>query len=1298
VRSLEELYTVNGILQDFNADGLPDALGGRVILRPNSSMSEKKVAINICARIGFETTGLDLPFAEVADVPGLPGSNIYIQLDGENGDTTKAIIELIKDETDNSLLLKSSSRKALEHAGEYLYTRFPHVWEVGDGALKFQDLKADISASLPAAKISLIRLVVDERYEGIYSCVFSISVKNLDEAANYINNHKDKFKWRFVGQTEFLLDDGTRQTSIVVQGAPLGERNAIAGDVAAASGRKKVSRVDISNPYDTGSLLEDRDGDFLSDFVASRIIIPDEADDYELVAACNVAARLGLETLGIAFPVAFSEREFKPGIRNPIVIGGAARRYLKDKGQAEPDDEGRIKLFYEDGNNIILILGKGQALTQASLCFSQLLPHLDEDRNVTLTELKQTLRETLEGRNFDGQVVIMAEQLKTLKEPFGKSVECYFEKDETSGQKEKIEEYFKSKFGLKQMKIHSYKDKQTVWERHYQIPWEVDKFKEILDKKVYPKIKKGDRVVITGLLSEEKQVRDKLKKTIKRTLEQKGALIEKLDIYCSYKQGLSWIMEDVVPRIKEIGPDNGIGEIVIRFRKFVREGKNEWEDIDGAQPSYSAHGNDDKWFDLPIRWLQEIYPVDDLLSNELGIEREKVRFEALEDDSDATYEITVKDSQGIDILRTEYRAKYSERPYLDEYPEIGRVHPSTGWITVRINGQPVVDENIKTDLEEIWDIYQGEILRKCKEYMLERTQGSPSMENQPFFKELKMEILASEPDYDLSIREDRVSALDALHEDLYFVALDLFKTFGERNIGKALSEPGLILPCIEKRNGMPASMKVLLSSEKFETPRFYVENGLYEINTLEGCEVWFSGINVEDGGIRELEVEVVAGDRFERMLSFLEAMCELHGAGLINIAHGLKLGSLKKVRINLKGEDRQICFEIEVRKDETDVCREGRRDVIRLLETFKDKVIGYNDYLGIIESLKNLPEVRVWKAGESYQGRSIYAVDIISRFKTNLVSRAKLLNYKPTYMIVNRHHANEVSSTNSCFILIQRFISDEKYRKYLKKVNLTVIPVENVDGCYIHGELQKQNPKWKLHVARFNAVGKEFANDYWKDTKYGEAKAVPRVWRKWLPDIVVDNHGVPSHEWDQQFSGYVSPWYRGFWIPKGIFYGIFYYLDEPGFEYQRKIFEHMQEKVAQWLNKDNEIVKWQEDWKDRFEKYASRWMPRMFPANYYKNLIFYWIPCKRTNSQRHPAHRYPAITAVDWITEVSDETAQGDYLRLCSKAHHIADMALIDLISKASLQINDLSTEDDGVVTLKKIRKRPLMVNELMID
>ena len=133
----------------------------------------------------------------------------------------------------------------------------------------------------------------------------------------------------------------------------------------------------------------------------------------------------------------------------------------------------------------------------------------------------------------------------------------------------------------------------------------------------------------------------------------------------------------------------------------------------------------------------------------------------------------------------------------------------------------------------------------------------------------------------------------------------------------------------------------------------------------------------------------------------------------------------------------------------------------------------------IIEKLKRVPGLFVYRTAVSYQGREIYAVEFLPKRK-GYVSRTKRITYYPSEIINCRHHANEVSSTNAAFMLIKTLLTDAQYKDVADKLNLVIVPMENVDGAAIHYELQKDNPYWKLHVARFNSVGKEFYYEHFK--------------------------------------------------------------------------------------------------------------------------------------------------------------------------------------------------------------------------
>src|SRR5699024_4628413 len=298
----------------------------------------------------------------------------------------------------------------------------------------------------------------------------------------------------------------------------------------------------------------------------------------------------------------------------------------------------------------------------------------------------------------------------------------------------------------------------------------------------------------------------------------------------------------------------------------------------------------------------------------------------------------------------------------------------------------------------------------------------------------------------------------------------------------------------------------------------------------------------------------------------------------------------------------------------------------------EDRLIGYTEYLEIINQLKYVPGIEVYEIARSYLGRKIYAIEILPREK-GYISKTKRITNLPSEIINSRHHANEVSGTNATLMLLKKLLTDDEYKALPDKLNLVLLPMENVEGSDIHYELQKDNPNWKLHVARFNAVGKEFYYEYFDpDTIYREAMGMTRLWYKWLPDVIVDNHGVPSHEWEQQFSGYTSPSYKGFWLPRALLYGYFWTIDNEEYKSNYPVNKKVEEVITDKISKNEEITRWNKEWISVFEKYAHAWMPKLFPADYYKDMINYWIPFEYDPSHRYPSIRFPWITTVAYTS------------------------------------------------------------------
>lgn len=994
--------------------------------------------------------------------------------------------------------------------------------------------------------------------------------------------------------------------------------------------------------FSKGIFLEDENFDQLPDRLNFKIVLPKDCDLSILTAACNFAFRFGMETTAYEGPI-IADENWKG---NLIVF--------------EADHTCGMELIEDKDRFIVRIHGQGKELEKFSAYICENFPLLPEGR--TWVEQLQVMTESFSMRNLDGQLAY----LKAYEEELEGDISAYF-----SPRIDRVLGKVSSEFP--KVKFINHREPKKVYEKTYDIPWEVDVFKYILKEKVYPILKAGDQVEIYGALSEDKDVRHKLAEEIKASMEEMDVVIDEIQIICAYKQGFSWLEEVVLPQLE----GKKVSRIEIAFKPFLPEGVTEWLDEDGATPSYhNIEANDpNKWYDVPIRYLQELYPIDDIIAMKLNIDRDRVKFVVYEGEEDITYEVKVYDDKE-EILNTKYKAAYSERPYLDEYPQMGKVHPSTGFIQVLVNGNEVVKEYIKTDLENIWNIYQAEVLPACRKFVEEKTKGNIAEDLQPFFSQLRLDIIVSEPDYSLPCREDLISSLDDLHEDIYFVGLDYFKNYGIQKNNVMLDAPGLILPVIKKGKGKP-KFKVTLYDKMEKEPCIRAENrtikGKY---SRDDIELYIEKLIYESGQITAyLRTNIEEGKLIKSYLNLMEKQL-LEASNLISGTNVLKI-------TNDEG-----CYSAEIKEYE-----EIEKDLSILdIDLMEFELIGYEQYMKIIEQLKRVPGIGVYPIARSYQGRDIYAIEILPK-EEGYVSRTKRLTKLPSEIINCRHHANEVSSTNAAFILLKKILTDEKYEALPDKLNLVIVPMENVDGVEIHYELQKDNPYWKLHVARFNSVGKEFYYEYFKkDTIHTEAMGFKRLWERHLPDVVVDNHGVPSHEWSQQFSGYTSPSYKGFWLPRSLLYGYFWVVTDEVYKSNYPVNKKIEDVVADKIGEDQEITKWNKEWMSIFEKYAHSWLPKLFPANYYKNMINYWIPFEFEPEHRYPSIRFPWITTVAYTSEVADETAQGEYLNLCARAHVTHDEAIIQLLMDSKCLFEKKLEISKDKISVCCIRHRPIIV------
>jgi hypothetical protein len=320
------------------------------------------------------------------------------------------------------------------------------------------------------------------------------------------------------------------------------------------------------------------------------------------------------------------------------------------------------------------------------------------------------------------------------------------------------------------------------------------------------------------------------------------------------------------------------------------------------------------------------------------------------------------------------------------------------------------------------------------------------------------------------------------------------------------------------------------------------------------------------------------------------------------------------------------------------------------------------------------------------------------------ISVAKLTAYKPTIFMMGRQHANEVSSTSHILRLGELLVTDPKYRDILRKVNVILCPVMNPDGAQMAFELQKLTPTHMLHAGRYSALGMDVISR--TGNLLPEAEVEAKIWREWLPDIYLNPHGYPSHEWVQQFSGYVPPGFRAYWSSRG-WYTMLAGLRDPRYPDHEKATLALREAIAREINRNADVRAMNLRNQSRYTRWAFGFAPHVYGLEVYKDTTIYYTDpesgeprgSRRASAatpggggRRATIGSYPQVTFNSGMTEAPDETAQGEWLNLVTKAGFSFLMAHVNYLRDGQYHLERI--EEGGQrdsSSLTTLRVRPVM-------
>jgi hypothetical protein len=1384
-----ELFAPGGpIFRDRNGDQVVDFVDAHIALADNATVGEVIAAANVAARFGFETTELNLPLptdgghvavavgrgglkrlALAADPPGMAGL-----LPGEG------LVAIAGTPQRPVLVVAGRDDAGTRAAGDFVSARMPYAWDVKGATL--EQVGRDVAAVLARADgctaAGPSSVIVRSGGDSIERVLTHVSCGTLMQAQ------------RCAAVLRGLR--GTRAPAAAIRGAaaPSPRAASLSGSTQSAPVRTTptldypgirglrfemvapgtLTRVvdvprrtlpvagpaphrasaardslDLSNLYDIEGLLGDGDANLIPDRT-DVLLVPDGPGT---AGVTDVAARLALESAGASFPLvvpvtAIEKPDTEPtlmliGLTHPLTAGLESAKVFERGSLAPGTGLIRVvpKAFGE--KRAIVITGADEAGLQRALRHvAERLPYVwqrGKDRT-TLNDIEEDLRLFLSGRSPAGQAALGLYKLDQLVLSLAKKdlasavVRVYVDKPDASFEAF-VRQQAAGQIKADTLTVHvegldvrsavpAVANGQAI-SGEFDIPSEVEDFWTVFRTRVLPAVKKKAVVSVEARLSEPRALRETIAREARAELLRAGAApSSSVVVLNAYKQGFSWLNEVVTPAIA----GRGVTDVRIRFAEAV------------PPPEWKQQA-----LLIPTRWLLELYPIDEILARNLKIDLSHVTFEKAPADS-PTYEVVATNASGGVVYREVFDPRTIVRPYFDRFPDYEHVRVSTGWVSATVEGRPAVNQRITTDLERFWGVFQAKTLPTIYDFVMAQSQGKPRPEDAPHFGKLEVDVTLSEPHEWLDVDQERISPMEALHEDVYFSVLHFFDLLGRMNRGAPLDYPGHIVPIMRPvSTGKPGHARITFTGSAAPRPMVVVDYtersgitgrisldipviavdrpaamGAVLAPATDGIDRLDLRVKVDsDADEREALVVRARADRVDKQVISaaqvvwtVNALQRLRGAGLYRDA--LAYRGVREMSITAGWTfDPRADTQREVRLEANGVAR-PEPDIMTFLPAGADpaspgppavpwdRALSPSAAYAVMARMASHPEVTVYKAGESYLGQDVWAMDLTSPIRSSHWSQAKATTIKPTVIYSGRQHANEVSSTNHVLGLAESLITNPARRTLLDKVNVVIHPITNADGAQLADDLWRITPDYMLHAAYLGALGVDVTAAQWEsDAIYPESKIRALLWRTWLPDIFADLHGYPSHEWVQPFSEYAA-WVRtrvtesrDWWGTRGWFMPGFAFVDDPKYPRHQQAAFDIRRRIAAAINGIPDVKALNTRAYDRYRRYGFAWNREDFKLDFTDGVLIYSaVKGSRPNPRGNdPMLRQPNITIWSGATEAPDEPASGDWLTLVASAGLAWDNAVLTYLAEGKHDVERKRDPFWGGVTWSLNRPRP---------
>ena len=246
-----------------------------------------------------------------------------------------------------------------------------------------------------------------------------------------------------------------------------------------------------------------------------------------------------------------------------------------------------------------------------------------------------------------------------------------------------------------------------------------------------------------------------------------------------------------------------------------------------------------------------------------------------------------------------------------------------------------------------------------------------------------------------------------------------------------------------------------------------------------------------------------------------------------------------------------------------------------------------------------------------------------------------------------RQHANEPTSTPADFLWLEQALNG----KLLRGFNVVFHPLENPDGARLYGALRQLARHHMHHAARYTSLGSDVATTPLLDgNPSAERQLQVEAERRWLPLVHLNNHGYPAHEWTRPHSGYVPLHFENWSLPFGY---LSILIAEPSAE---SLLAPSRRNIAAQLAVAD-LTGFTAAQVHRNLRYRSEPdLPFTFEG------VFPFLVRVRDPQDANPTLKTGTIPFT-LISEVPDETVDGELWRGCVLAHQTMNRAVLEVVA-----------------------------------